>query len=53
MWIQAFGREKKKKREEEVADIWDDFSQGTNDVTGSYTGRPVDAVRPEQDPDDL
>ena len=46
---------KKKKPDQEILDIWDDFSSSDNafDVNGSYTGTPTEGIQPEQDPDDL
>ncbi len=61
-----YGKEKKKPSAraiekisevtEEIADIWNGFSEDgvRNDVLGSYTGTPTDnTVHPVQDADDL
>ncbi len=50
------GKEKnKQKKAAETADIWDDFSNTSEefDVLGSYTGNPVGEMHPVQDADDL
>ena len=56
MLFSSNGKEKnRRKKDKQVQDVWDDFSNGVtdSDILGSYTGRPVDAVLPEQDADDL
>ena len=56
MLFSSNGKEKnRKKKDKQVLDVWDDFSNGAtdSDILGSYTGRPVDAIMPEQDADDL
>ncbi len=49
-------RDKRKKRKrEQIEEIWDDFSDAgsTFDVLGSYTGSAAGDSKPEQDADDL
>lgn len=49
-------RDKRKKRKrEQIEEIWDDFSDAgsTFDVLGSYTGSAAGDIKPEQDADDL
>ena len=51
-----FQREKRKKRKtEQIEEIWDDFSDDGSafDTLGSYTGAAADDTAPQQDADDL